>query len=165
LSGLRNASRRQILMERYCFLAHTADGKFRAFGATLEEAFANAALATASLMWDWSAVDRPAEIAVDIVGRDAEQVLVKFLNEILYLFETRHFLLAVADGLKIGPAGNKAAAANGSGEGLRLTAVLRGDFLSDRYGLHGDIKAVTYNDMKIEAGEAGGFVVQVVVDL
>jgi len=40
-------------MERYRILPHTADGKFRAFGATREEAFANAALAAASLMWDW----------------------------------------------------------------------------------------------------------------
>ena len=35
-------------MERYKFLAHTADAKFQAFGETLEEAFGNAALATAS---------------------------------------------------------------------------------------------------------------------
>jgi SHS2 domain-containing protein len=37
-------------MERYRFLRHTADAKFQAFGTTLEEAFINAALATASLM-------------------------------------------------------------------------------------------------------------------
>jgi SHS2 domain-containing protein len=152
-------------MERYRFLSHPADGKFRAFGTTLEEAFANAALATVSLMWDWPAVERRADIAVALEGRDAEQVLVKFLNEVLYLFETRRFLLAAVEGLKIEPAEKKPGEASGPGAGgHRLTAVLRGDFLSDRVDLHGDVKAATYNDMKIEAG-AGGFVVQVVVDL
>jgi len=41
------------MMQKYRILPHTADAKFQAFGASLEEAFANAALATASLMWDW----------------------------------------------------------------------------------------------------------------
>ena len=44
-------------MDKYRFLPHTADGKFQAFGGTLEEAFANAALATASLVWDWTAIE------------------------------------------------------------------------------------------------------------
>ncbi len=44
-------------MERYRILPHTADGKFRAYGATLEEAFGNAALAMSSFMWDWSKVE------------------------------------------------------------------------------------------------------------
>src|SRR3989344_5902493 len=36
--------------EKYKFLEHTADAKFQAFGATLEEAFSNAALAMFSVM-------------------------------------------------------------------------------------------------------------------
>ncbi len=68
-------------------------------------------------------------------------------------------------GLKIEPAGKKAGGAGGTGEGLNLTAVLQGDVLADRYALHGDVKAATGHDMKIESCEGGGFVVQVVVDL
>jgi len=48
-------------MERYRFLEHTADAKFQAFGKTLEEAFSNAALATASLMWDWEEIEQNVE--------------------------------------------------------------------------------------------------------
>jgi SHS2 domain-containing protein len=37
------------MMERYRILEHAADGKFRAFGETLEKAFGNAALVVVDL--------------------------------------------------------------------------------------------------------------------
>ena len=39
------------MAEKFKYLEHTADAKFQAFGRTLEEAFANAVLATASLIF------------------------------------------------------------------------------------------------------------------
>jgi protein archease len=139
--------------ERYRILPHTADGKFQAFGATLEEAFGNAALATASLMWDWSTVEPKVRHFVHVTGVDREQLLVKFLGEVLYLFEARQFLLGRVDGVRIRP----------RFEGFGLEAVLAGEPVADRHELYGDIKAVTYHDLKIE--ECGGFTVQVVVDM
>jgi SHS2 domain-containing protein len=140
-------------MERYQILPHTADGKFRAYGRTLEEAFANAALATASLMWDWQKIEPKVTYAVRVAGRDREQLLVKFLGEIIFLLGTQKFLLAAVDGLRI----------REYGHGWLLEAEFRGDALSGRYEIYGDVKAVTYNEMKIEACD--GVVVQVVVDM
>ncbi len=140
-------------MERYRILPHTADGKFQAFGRTLEEAFGNAALALASLMWDWRAVEPAVRRDVRVAGIDREQLLVKFLGEIIYVFETRRFLLAGVDSLRIRRAP----------EGFGLEAVLAGETLSSRHELFGDVKAVTYNELKIEACD--GFTVQVVVDM
>ncbi len=140
-------------MARYRFLPHTADGKFQAFGGTLEEAFANAALATASLVWDWTAIEPKVRHAVLVRAIDREQLLVKFLTEVVYLFETRRFLLGRVDGLRIGP----------SPDGLILEALFVGDDLADAHELHGDVKAVTYHELKIE--ECDGFTVQVVVDM
>jgi len=140
-------------MDRYRILPHTADGKFEAFGATLEEAFGNAALAMVSLMWDWSKIQPSVEHLVRVEGSDKEQLLVKFLGEIIYLFETQKYLLAAVDDLRISKAG----------KGWALEAALRGDTLSDRYEVTGAVKAVTYNEMKIE--ECGGIVLQVVVDM
>jgi SHS2 domain-containing protein len=140
-------------MERYRILPHTADGKFQAYGRTLEEAFGNAALATASLIWDWSKVEPRVHHFVHARGIDREQLLVKFLGDVLYLFETRRFLLGKVEGLKIRP----------EFEGFSLEALLGGDTISDRYELYGDIKAVTYHELKIE--ECDGFTVQVVVDM
>ena len=141
-------------MERYRILPHAADGKFRAFGRTLEEAFANAALATASFMWEWDKVAPARAEAVDLRGRDPEQLLYRFLEEILYLFETRRFVLAAVEGvvLEAGP------------EGRRLRAVFRGADLGPGIGLHGEVKAITYNEMRIEE-DCGGWMIQVVVDL
>jgi SHS2 domain-containing protein len=140
-------------VEKYRILPHTADGKFQAYGPTLEDAFANAALATASLMWDWAAVEPKIRHLVRVTGIDREQLLVKFLGEVVYLLETRRFLLGRVTGLRI-------EAASGS---LRLDAVFEGDTVSERHELFGDVKAVTYHDLKIE--ECGGFTVQVVVDM
>jgi SHS2 domain-containing protein len=140
-------------MERYAFLPHTADGKFRAFGRTLEEAFANAALATASLVWDWEKVEPRVRHFIHVKGIDREQLLVKFLGEVLYLFETKRFLLGRVDGLRIRP----------EFSGFSLEALLEGEPLSDRHELFGDVKAVTYHDLKIE--ECDGFAVQIVVDM
>jgi len=140
-------------MDRYQILPHTADGKFRAHGRTLEEAFANAALATASLMWDWSTVEARLSHHVLVTGRDKEQLLVKFLGELIYLFETQEFLLAGVDGLRI----------RQGADGWTLEAEFRGDTVSDRYEIYGGVKAVTYNELKVSEGD--GVVLQVVVDM
>ena len=176
-------------MRRYEILPHTADGKFRAYGRSLEEAFVNAALATASLMWDWSRIEPRLEIPVDIRAQDREQLLVKFLGEIVYLLDTRRFLLGGVEDLKIeaavsvpvrdplGEADVPPFAANRDPDArLRLTARFLGDSLSDRSEVYGAVKAATYNEMKIErcdcSADAGGpdgappgYVVQVVVDM
>jgi len=140
-------------MDRYRILPHTADGKFQAYGRTLEEAFGNAALALASLMWDWSTIEPQVRHVVRVEGMDREQALVRFLNEVVYLFETRRFLLGRVDRLEILP----------RDEGLALDAVLAGEMLAPGRELYGDVKAVTYHDLKIE--ECDGFTVQVVVDM
>ena len=140
-------------MERYRILPHTADGKFQAFGRTLEEAFGNAALAMASLMWDWEKVGRRVRHFIHVKAIDREQLLVKFLSEIIFLFGTKSFLLGRVEGLRIRP----------EFSGLSLEALLEGEVLSDAHELHGDVKAVTYHDLKIEACD--GFTVQVVVDM
>ena len=140
-------------MERYKFLAHTADAKFQAFGETLEEAFGNAALATASLMWDWQEIEPKVELEVEIKGKDLEQLLSGFLEEIIYLLDSRSFLLSSSDHIRIDKT-----------EGLyRLKALFRGDNYSEKYKIHGDVKAITYNEMEIESKDR--FMVQVVVDV
>ncbi len=140
-------------MDRYRILPHTADGKFQAYGRTLEEAFANAALATASLMWDWEKIAPRVRHFVHVKGIDRAQLLVKFLSEIVYLLETKRFLLGRVQGLRI----------RSEFASLALEALFEGEELSAAHEIYGGVKAVTYNDLKIE--ECGGFTVQVVVDM
>lgn len=140
-------------MRKYRFLRHTADAKFQALGQTLEEAFANAALATSSLMWDWRKVEKKVEYPVQAEGRDLEQLLVNFLEEILYLLNTKGFLLKSAEDMRI----------HKRDKGYALTARFLGDNYSDRYNLLGDVKAITYNEMSITKNNH--YTIQVVVDI
>ncbi len=150
-------------MDRYRILDHAGDGKIRAFGATLEEAFGNAALAVASLMTDWEKVERRIERPVAVAGRDPGQLLVRLLGEILYLSDAQGFVLGGVAALAIEPPdpGPEAAAS------WRLTARFLGDDRPRRYEFRGDVKAVTYNELKIESCACGpaAWTVQVVVDL
>lgn len=143
-------------MDRYRILPHTADGKFEAFGGSLEEAFGNAALALASLMWDWSKIEPRIERPVHVESIDREQLLVKFLGEIVYLFETRQFLLGRVSRLVIRP----------RLDGFSLDADLGGETRSSAHEIYGDVKAVTYHELAIEDGRpGGGWRVQAVVDM
>ena len=138
---------------KYRFLRHTADAKFQAFGYTLEEAFCNAALATASLMWEWQKVEKKIKYSVDVTGNDLEQLLVNFLEEILYLLDTRMFLLGSAEIVEI----KKKEA------GYFLEACFWGDKSSDLYKIFGEAKAITYNEIRIESNDS--YKLQVVVDV
>ncbi len=140
-------------MKRYRFLDHTADAKFQAFGGTLEEAFSNAALATASLMWDWERIEKKVEHQFEVRGRDLKQLLCSFLEEIVYLLDSRSFLMGVPERVKL----------DKKGEHYILRALFKGDLYSDKYEIHGDVKAITYDEMEIV--EDDRFIVQVVVDI
>ena len=141
-------------MERYRFLQHTADAKFQAFGSTLEEAFLNAALAVASVMWDWAKVARKVRFPVEAQGPDLERLLVNYLEEILFLLDTKAFILAVVENIRL----------EKTGVGWRLTADFVGDTDPAQYEIFGEVKAVTYNEMRIEKS-AEGATLQVVIDL
>ena len=140
-------------MEKYRFLEHTADAKFQAYGATLEEVFANAALATVTLMWDWKKIEKKIVRNVKVEGKDLKQLLVSFLEEILYLLDSRNFLTSAAENVRVEQDGSR----------YVLKALFKGDIYSDKYEIYGDVKAITYNEMKIE--DRNGFIVQVVVDM
>jgi SHS2 domain-containing protein len=141
------------MMKKFEFLPHTADAKFRAFGYTLEEAFCNAALATASLMWDWEKVERRTKRKVKVEGKDLKQLLCSFLEEIIYLLDSKMFLLNSVDKIKIEKKGNQ----------YNLEAFFKGDKYSDKYKIFGDVKAITYNEMEIN--ENRPVTLQVVVDV
>jgi SHS2 domain-containing protein len=180
-------------MEKYIVLDHTADGKFRAFGATLEEALANAALACASLMWDWTKVEKKKSYSIEVLARDLEQLLYKFLEEVLYFLDAKNFLLGGVDEVRIekvvggrripeGPPEREERSYRSSvrfeensgvtspsdspfsAPAFRLTARFFGDENLDRYEIYGNVKAVTYNEMKIEH-RSGRWSLQAVVDM
>jgi len=140
-------------MQRYRFLKHTADAKFQAFGKTLEEAFGNAALAMSSLMWELKSIKKKDKRSIEVRGKDIKQLLVSFLEEVLFLWDVKGFLLGGLEDLIICQ----------KEKAYILSAVLLGDINKGKYVTFGEVKAVTYNEMEIL--EENGFQVQVVVDI
>ncbi|MBC7350177.1 MAG: archease [Candidatus Aminicenantes bacterium] len=146
-------------MERkYEILEHMADGKFRAYGSNLEEALGNAALAMVSLMWDWEKIKPAVREAIQVEASSLEQLTVKFLTELIYLLEVRSFLLGRVEKIRIEE--NE----QGGKKTYRLEAEVAGERLGPEHEIYGQVKAVTYNDMKIEK-TGDGLVIQVVVDM
>jgi SHS2 domain-containing protein len=135
---------------KYKFFEHTADAKFQAYGRTMEEAFSNAALAMFSVITDHEKVKTKSEERVEVDGSDRQSLLYNFLEELLFLLDTKGFLLHEVRELKI--------------MGHKLRAVLAGDTETGKYEIDGDVKAVTYNQMEISE-EKGKCMVQVVVDI
>jgi len=144
--------------KKYEFLSHLADAKFRAYGRTLEEVLANAALAMVSLMWESEQIRPTRKEAIKVEASSLEQLTVKFLTEFLYLLDVKSFLLAKVESIKVEEAQND------DRKIYRLEAEVAGDNISPEYEIYGLVKAVTYNEIKIEKTD-GLWVLEVVVDM
>ena len=132
--------------KKYEFFEHTADAKFRAYGKTIEEQFSNAALAMTSIMLDPLKVERKTAKKIFVKGEDLKSLLYNFLEEILYVFDTKLFILADIKTISIR-------------KKYELVCVLAGD-KAENYKISSSIKAVTYNEMEITKDH-----VQLVVDI
>lgn len=135
------------------FLDHPADAKFRAYGKSLEEAFQNSVYALVSLMWDRGKIRPAIEHAVAVEGRDLKQLLLTFLEEVLYMLDARNFLLHAVLDLTIVREEDRYA----------LKGLFCGDHFQEGQETFGDVKAITYHEMVIEENDQ--VMVQVVVDV
>lgn len=136
---------------RFRLAATTADTGLLAWGASPEELFENAALGLGALMADPRGVRALERRAVEARGFDAGALLVAWLNEWVYLFDTEAFLLREARVTAI-----EKGLVRGEGRGERYDP--------SRHRLRDAVKAVTYH--RLEIREAGGRLrARLVVDL
>ncbi len=140
---------------KYKYLPHTADTKFRAYGKTIEEAFANAALAMTNVMVDNTKVKGMTAKKIAAEGSDLQSLLYSFLEKFLILLDSENFFLAEIKKIRISGKG---------GNGYKLTAEASGDDAAKYETIGPQVKAVTYNDMVVDA-EKDNCVVQVVLDI
>lgn len=141
---------------KFKFLEHTADMKFQAFGKTLEEAFENAALAMFNVMYEGK-VNTEIRKKIKVEGKDIESLLYNFLEELLFLLDTKNFFLSKVK-VKI----NKIKIENNK-ENFKLEAELSGDEARN-YEISLDVKAVTYNEMFVKKQDKV-YICQVVLDV
>jgi SHS2 domain-containing protein len=139
--------------KRYEYIDHTADLKIRAYGKTLEEAFTNCAIAGFDFLVDTSKVKRKIEKKIFKTSKRLEALLYDFLEELLFLLDTECFLFCDVKSMRIMKEEDE----------CRLECVALGDNCKE-YETHGDIKAITYSEMKIEE-KKGSAMIQLVFDI
>jgi len=137
---------------KFKFLEHTADIKFQAFGKSVEEAFENSALAMFNAMSD-KKIKPLTKKKIKVVGEDLENLLYTFLEELLFLLDSKNFFVSKTK-LKITEDKNKK---------FILNADIFGDSVK-KYEMKIDVKAVTYNEMFIKK-IGKNWVCQVVLDV
>jgi SHS2 domain-containing protein len=121
---------------------HTADVAVRAWGASPERVFEQAALGMASLAYDVAAVEPRERHEVRLEAPDRELLLAAWLNELLYLMEARRLVFAAFVVERLG--------------GKELAAVVVGERLDPaRHHVHAVVKAATLHDLSLRQSDRG----------
>jgi SHS2 domain-containing protein len=80
-------------MKKFEILPHTADIGIRVYGETLKQLFENAGEGTLFLMREESGINLENEVCFEIEAPFIELLLNKFLNEFIYLFDSKFFII------------------------------------------------------------------------
>ena len=138
-------------MKTYETFDHTADIGIRVFGTTLEEVFVHAAEALFDVLTDLDSIRKDLTREIEINGSDREDLLVRWLGELLYLCEGEGYLFREFSIFHLTPTSLKAAA--------------RGErFDPARHEFKAEIKAVTYHQVEVVQKD-GGWIGKVIFDI
>ena len=123
----------------YEFIEHTADVGIAAYGLDIGEAFVNAARGMFSLIVEPGCVGESAYRDIEVNAPGREELLVVWLNELIYLFDVENILFSQFDIKEIS---DTCLIARAYGEPVDKT----------RHNLKIGIKAATYHMLMIEQG-------------
>jgi len=120
----------------YTVIDVSGDIGLRAEGANLEECFINAGLGLYSLITDLDQINQKQQIEIELTENSIEDLLVSFLNELIFQFDAYGFIGKAID-LKI--------------EGNLLKARILGEtFNPEKYARKLLVKAATYHNLVIK---------------
>ncbi|HWC88486.1 MAG TPA: archease [Pirellulales bacterium] len=130
---------------------HTADLGLRVRAADLPSLFADAGRGLFSIIVAGGVQVQPQEEwRCELSGSRLDELLFDWLNELLYVFESRHLLLAEFHVVLAGE---------------QLTAQCRGEpWDPARHQLEHEVKAITYHGLRVEQ-TADGWLAEVIVDI
>ena len=129
---------------------HTADVGVIAYGGSISQAFANAARALFSLITELDLVEEVLYRDIELTAPDEEGLLVEWLNELIYLFDTEYIVFKRFD---VSVLNNSQLRARSYGEKVD----------SSRHQLKTGVKAATYHMLVVSKGN--GYRVQVIFDI
>ena len=139
------------MMPHWEHFPHQADVGVRGLGATLEEAYEQAALALTASITDVATVAPREMVRLSCEAPDVELLLVDWLNGLIYEMATRSMLFSRFE-VHL--------------EGSRLTAQVWGETLDvARHHPAVEVKGATYTALKVAPRPDGGWIAQCVVDV
>jgi len=139
------------MKDKFEIIDHTADVGIAAYGSDLAEAFANAARGMFSLMVGLDSVGDTLRRGVAVSADDREDLLVAWLNELIYLHEVENVLFSRFEVSQL--------------DDRKLVAICFGERIDPkRHKMKIGVKAATYHKVRIEEGK-GGWRVQVLFDI
>lgn len=135
----------------YKLLDHTGDIGIIVWADDLKELYRQAALALFDIITDTAGVEQRLERQVSVDGMDDGELLVAWLNELLYLHEVERLLFHDFTITELG---------KGS-----LRGIVRGEALRDDYHvIKTTVKAVTYHQLEVR-NENGRWWAKVILDI
>lgn len=136
-------------MDKFEFLSHTSEIKFKAYGQTLNELFENAILAVVSFIAKDNKIKPAKAKTFNIPGSDKENLLYKLIEEQISLIDTENFL-TVKSQIQV------------LGNNLKVT--FYGDRASNYSGLD-EIKSPTYSEIYVKETPEHHWEAQMVLDV
>ena len=139
-------------MHPYEIVEHTAEIGIRAYGKNPQELFAHMAQGMFSLIVAPEEVQSRERIPVAAQAQDWERLLVAWLRELLFLFDTQHFLSVSFEIDRLTP--------------TQIQATAIGEKLDPaRHHVDKEVKAATYCDLSVKQQPGGSWVAQVIFDV
>lgn len=128
-------------MEDYRMLdIATADMAFEAYGANMEELFANCGRALTAVMTDPEKIEATKSEQFSVAGHDLESLLFDYLSELIYLKDAKGLVFS---SFKVRVRGDK--------EGYTLSCRAEGEILDrSKHEIKTEVKAATYHQMQIQ---------------
>jgi SHS2 domain-containing protein len=138
------------MQQLYRILDHTADTGFEVRGISREEVFARSVYALVSIIVDPLTIKATDTRLLRVEAEDWEQLVVRFLNEILYMIDAEFFIPARAV-VTLRPK-------------FKLEAIISGEPRTLHHTLRTDVKAITYHQLVFNK-TADGYILRVFVDI
>ena len=127
--------------EKIRYIEHPSDVGFEAYGDTLEELFANAAIAMYSFMTDVDEIEEEEEREIEINSEDLYSLMFDWLDELIFLFDSESLVMRSFD-IAIDESN------------FRIQGTCKGGKFNPSTHVSGIIiKAVTYNMMQIKSND------------
>lgn len=137
--------------KKYQFIDHMGDLGFKAYGASRQDLFANAAEALFEAIVGLKSIEEREERGVEVEADAPDHLMVGWLGELLYLFDTEGLLLKRFEVKTI--------------EDHYLKVIVGGEvFDPARHEIKTGIKAVTYHQLYVKEAN-GAWETQVILDV